>query len=171
MAKAKGLTLRDEKLLRLAANGKSLVEIAEETGLGPERIGVRIKEIIKSKDIWDDVEREKLLLHSLYDLKDRLERNFEAMVGDPKLLESYRKTLELLGNRLDTRNALNVKDIERVTEAQGRRMMKIIEGGYFRARAMLAAEYPEIDLKQIDATFNLGMEEEAARLEEEYDAS
>lgn len=171
MGQKKGLTLRDEKLLQLAANGKSLQEIGAETGMAPEKVGVRIKEIIKSKDIWDDIEREKLLMHSLYDLKDRLEKNFDALVGDPKLLDSYRKTLELLGNRLDTRNALNVKDIERVTEAQGRRMMKIIEGGYFRARAVLSNLYPDADLKQIDSAFNIGMEEEAALLEEMYDAS
>lgn len=171
MPSKKGLTLRDEKLLSLAANGKSPLEISEETGVAPEKVITRIKEIIKSKDLWDDIEREKLLMHSLYDLKDRLERNFDAMVGDPKLLESYRKTLELLGNRLDTRNALNAKDFERITEAQGRRMMKVIEGGYYRARAMLAQQYPQMDLKQIDAAFALGMEEEAARLEDEYDAS
>lgn len=171
MAKKNQLTLRDEKLLTLAANGRTPEEIAAEVNIGPEKVIVRIREIIKSRDIWSDIEREKLLMHSLYDLKDRLERNFDAMVGDPKLLESYRKTLELLGNRLDTRNELNAKDIERVTEAQARRMMKIIEGGYYRARAMLANAYPELDLKQIDAAFNLGMEEEAARLEDDFDVA
>lgn len=171
MATKKRLTLKDEKLLSLAANGKTLEEISIETGIAPEKAGIRIKEIIKSKDIWDDIEREKLLMHSLYDLKQRLEKNFDAMVGDPKLLESYRKTLELLGNRLDTRNALNAKDFERLTEAQGRHMMKIIEGGYWRARELLATAHPTLDLVAIDNAFTAGMEEEASRLEEVYDAS
>lgn len=166
MAKKNQLSLRDEKILGLAANGKSLEEIATETGLSPERAGVRIKEIIKSRDIWDDMEREKLLMHSLYDLKARLEKNFDALVGDSKLLESYRKTLELLGSRLDSRSELNARDIERVTEAQGKRMMAIVEAGYYRARAALAQAYPQVDLKELDSTFTLGMEEAAAELED-----
>ena len=77
------LTLKDHQLLQLAANGKSPIEIAEETGIAPEAVALRIRELLSSRDIWNDLEREKLLIHSIYELKTRLEKNIDTVVFDP----------------------------------------------------------------------------------------
>lgn len=160
------LTLMDSKLLRLAANGKSAVEIYEQTGVPPEEALLRIKDLIDSRDVWDDIQREKLLMHSIYDLKERLEENMDALVGDPKLLESYRRTLELLGQRIEARNRINEADLLKVSEAHGRKMIHIIELGYYKARAVLARDFPNVDLLAIDAVFSEGIEEAAQEFED-----
>lgn len=165
MARKGGLTLSDEKLLTLAANGRSAEEIGKELGMSPERALLRVRELLKSRDAWDDIEREKLLLHSIYDLKERLQRNIDVVVSDPKMLEGYRKTLELLGQTLERRSRINDDDIEKVTRTQGLLLMRLIEAGYSKARQLLAAEYPDVDVTLIDSAFAQGMDE--ARIEVE----
>lgn len=157
----------DRKMLTLAANGKSAVEIAEATGVSPEVAILRVKELIGSRNVWDNVERENLLLNSVYELKERLEKNFDAVMGDPKLLENYRKTLEMLGKQLEVRSQINEVDLMRVSEAHARKMVALINAGYYAARKRLALEYPDIDLSVIDEAFNDGMGDAVAELESE----
>ena len=57
------LTLADDRLLKLAANGKSPNEIAIETGMAPEKAVIRIREILNSRSLWSAAEQEQLLLH------------------------------------------------------------------------------------------------------------
>ena len=161
------LTLYDEKLLSLAANGRSANEISAETGESPEKIVLRIREILNSRDIWNELEREKLLMHSIYDLKEKLENRLEAVMGDPKLLKEYRSLLDLLGQRLDARTNIAQADLDRVSKAQGMKLVHIVELGYFKARAALAEQFPEADLTAIDAVMSAGLEEAAA----EFDAA
>ena len=160
------LTLADDRLLRLAANGKSPIEIASETGTAPEKVAVRIRELLNSRDIWSDVEKEKLLLHSIYDIKDRLESRIDAVVSDPKFLKEYRGMLELLGQRLSERTKLNQEDLDRITRVQGMKLVHIVELGYFKARAALEAQYPEVDLVELDKVMQAGLEEAALEFEE-----
>jgi len=159
------MTLQDRKVLTLAANGKSAEEIAEQTGIPAEKVILRVKELIGSRNVWDAMERENLLLHSIYELKEKLEDNIEAILGDPKLLESYRKTLELLGQRLESRSQLNEEDLLRISDAHARKMVTIINLGYYRARQALAEQYPEVDLLVIDGAFNEGMDQAALEIE------
>lgn len=161
------MTLMDRKMLTLAANGKSADEIAEETGLAPEKVILRVKELVNSRNVWDSVERENLLLHSIYELKAKLENNMNALIGDPKLLESYRKTLELLGSRLESRSQLNEADLLKISDAHARKMVTLIQSGYYHARSALQREYPEVDLTVIDSAFNSGMDLAVAELEAE----
>ena len=160
------LTLADDRLLRLAANGKSPVEISAETGTAPEKVALRIRELLNSRDLWSDIEREKLLLHSIYDIKDRLETRIDAVVGDPKLLKEYRGMLELLGTRLSERTKINQADLDRVSRAQGMKLVHIVELGYYKARAELARQYPDVDLQAIDEAMQHGLEEAALEFEE-----
>ena len=163
----KALTIRDETLLKLAANGASGQEIAEEVGMSPEAAILRIREIIQSRDVWDDVEREKLLLQSLYDLKGRMEKNLDNITGDPKMLDQYRKILESLGTQLDRRSRVNDDDLKKVTAAQAAVLGRIVERAYQGARKALAAEYPEIDLAVIDGAFRDGLQVAALEIEGE----
>lgn len=159
------LTLQDDRLLRLAANGKSPTEIAEETGIAPEKAILRIREILNSRDLWSDIEREKLLLHSIYDLKDRLEARIDNVINDPQLLKEYRGLLELLGDRLNERTRINQEDLDRVSKAQGMKLIHIVELGYYKARAALEAEHPEVELSTLDSAMQHGLEEAALEFE------
>lgn len=164
------VTLMDKKVLNLAANGKSAEEIAEQTGIAPETVILRVKELIGSRNVWDNVERENLLLNSIYELKEKLEDNFQAVMGDPKLLENYRKTLEMLGQRLEARSQINEADLMRVSEAHARKMISLINAGYYAARKRLSSEYPTVDLSMIDDAFNDGMGDAVLALEAEASA-
>lgn len=161
------MTLMDRKILTLAANGKSAEEISEDTGIAPEKVILRVKDLIGSRSVWDNTERENLLLHSIYELKAKLEGNMNALIGDPKLLESYRKTLELLGQRLEARSQLNEADLLKISDAHARKMVALIQAGYYHARAALSRDYPDVDLSVIDAAFNDGMDTAVAALEAE----
>lgn len=167
MATQGALSLLDEKLLDLAANGKSAQEIGKTTGMSPERALLRVREILASRDVWDDVEREKLLLHDLYTLKAKLGDNLENIITNPQQLDQYRKTLELLSATLEKRSRANNTDLEKVTMAQGRLLIRLIEAGYSAARKMLEAEYPEVDVKVIDSAFSIGMDDARVEIEAE----
>lgn len=163
--KEKGLTLSDRKMLEMASNGKTGEEIGAALGISGERAVLRIRDILKSRDVWDDVEREKLLLNSIYELKEKLEQKFDRLMEDPKNIEQYRKTLELLGQTLERRTQLNDSDLEKITAAQGLRLLQLIEAGYNRAKRLLAAEYPDVDLSIIDQAFIAGMDAERVQIE------
>lgn len=159
------LTLKDHQLLQLAANGKSPIEIAEETGIAPEAVALRIRELLSSRDIWNDLEREKLLIHSIYELKTRLEKNIDTVVFDPKLLKEYRGLLDLLGQRLEARTRITDADLEKVSKAQGLRLIHVVEIAYYKAREALIRAYPDVDLEVLDNAMNLGLQEAAMELE------
>ena len=161
----KKLTLRDEKILSLAANGLSGEEIAAEVGISPEAAVLRVREIISSRDVWDDVEREKLLLQDLYNLKSRLDKKLDDIITDPKMLDGYRKTLETLGQALERRSRVSNADLDKVTEAQARVLIQLVNAGYQAARRALVAEYPDVDVRVIDAKFSEGMENASLELE------
>lgn len=159
------LTLADDKLLKLAANGKSPNEIATETGMAPEKAVIRIREILNSRSLWSAAEQEQLLLHSIYDIKNRMEARIDAITGDPKLLKEYRGFLDLLGQRLSERTKINQADLDRVSRAQGMKLVHIVELAYYKARAELAQLYPNVDLRAIDAVMQNGLEEAALEFE------
>ena len=159
------LTLLDDRLLQLAANGKSANEISEELSISPEKAVLRIREILGSRDIWSDLEREKLLMHSIYGIKEKLESNINTVTWDDKLLKQYLTLLDLLGKRLEARTKINEADLEKVSRAQGLRLIKLVEMGYYKARGLLAEQYPEVDLVAIDAAMSDGLEEAALELE------
>lgn len=104
-------------------------------------------------------------MHSIYDLKEKLETRIEAVMGDSKLLKEYRGLLDLLGQRLDTRTNLVQADLDRVSKAQGMKLVHIVELGYYKAREALAEQYPNVDLLAVDAAMSAGLEEAAAEFE------
>lgn len=158
-----GLSLRDNKILEAAANGWSADQIAEKYDVTPEFALVRIKQILASEDVWDTVEREKLLLRSIYMLKENLESDYTGIVSDPKQADAYRKTLELLSSTLDRRAKSNRDDLDRVTAAQAKKIIDVVQAAWLHARQLLRDEYPDVDLALIDARFQQGLEIEAAK--------
>ena len=75
--------------------------------------------------------------------------------------------LELLGQRLEARSQLNEADLLKISDAHARKMVALIQAGYYHARAALSRDYPDVDLSVIDAAFNDGMDTAVAALEAE----
>lgn len=151
------LTLQDRRLLDLAANGLSPEEIENTTGVPGAEVVVRIRDILRSRDIWTDLERRQLLLHSAHKLKDKVEAFLQA--DDPKSVQAYLNTLKVVSDMLDKQGAISDDEIERVTRAQASKMLALIEAGYGHARQLLSEEYPNVDTSLIDAAFKEGMRE------------
>lgn len=153
------LALQDRRLIDLAANGLSPEEIEKQTGVPGAEVVVRIRDILRSRDIWTDLERRQLLLHSAHKLKDKVEKFLAA--DDPKSVQAYLNTLKVVSDMLDKQGAISDDEIERVTRAQAAKMILLIEAGYGRARELLAEEYPNVDTALLDAAFHEGLREAA----------
>lgn len=151
------LTLQDRRLLDLASNGLSPEEIENTTGVpGAEVVG-RVRGILRSRDIWTDLERRQLLLHAAHKLKDKVEAFLQA--DDPKSVQAYLSTLKMVSDMLDKQGAISDDEIERVTRAQAAKMILLIEAGYGHARNLLSEEYPNVDVALLDEAFKQGLRE------------
>ena len=75
---ATDLSPRDVALLQAAADGMSGNDMAKEFGIPAAKAILRVKELLRSYDIWTDIERRQLLMQEIYALKNKL----QAQNGD-----------------------------------------------------------------------------------------
>lgn len=161
------LALRDRRLLDGAANNMSGEELAQISGMPPAQAVTRVREILKSRDIFDEIEKKKLVLHSVYSLKAKIE-DYEAQVDikNPKAAEAYLKVLEALDKMLDKQGKVSEAEMAAAAKAQAGMMAVIITKGYMKARGWLQEEYGGlVKMDELDEIFELGMRE--AALEDE----
>jgi hypothetical protein len=152
-----GLPLQDRRLIDLAANGASPEEIENSLGIPAAEAVVRVREILRSRDVWDEVERRQLLLHSAHKLKAKIEEGLD--LDSPEAVRTYLATLKMVGEMLDKSGRLTEEELERVTQAQAQKMIQLIEAGYGHARRLLAEEFPHVDIDKVDAAFHEGLRE------------
>lgn len=168
---SKELELLDLRLLQAAANGYSPEEMSRKyPSVTPAEAAVRVKEMLASRDIWDEVEKQQLLLHSAYAVKEKMEAlldDLDLLDDVPKHIDVYVKLLKTMDGILEKRTKLTEAEMEQITRAHARAMMGMIEAGYQRARDLLAQEYPMVDLLEIDAAFNQGMKQASYAQEED----
>ena len=160
------LSLRDKALLNDAANGYSGDEMAAKYGIPAAQAVARVRELLGARDVWDDIERRKLLLHSVFQIKENLEAT-DIDVENPKALEAYLKLVKVLSDLMEKQGKISDAELETVTRAQAKVLLAIVEAGYQHARKLLVEEWGAIvDIKQIDAAFREGMAEQAAQIDE-----
>lgn len=155
------LTLRDKRLLDGAANNMSGEELAQISGMPAAQAIARVRELLKSRDVFDGIEKKKLVLHSVYKLKARIEE-YDATVdiNNPKAAEAYLKVLESISNMLDKQGRISEEEMEAAARAQARALAEIITKGYMKARAWLQEEYGGlVKFDELDAAFEVGMRE------------
>lgn len=167
-----GLTLRDDRLLRAAANGWSGEDMAAEYDITAAQAIVRVKDILASRDPWTQIEKKQLLLHSAYALKETIEAAIASVdVGSTdrsiKVVEAYIKLLKTVSEVLDKQSSITESELETITRSQARALMQLVVAGYNRARDLLAEEYPDVDLLILDEAFQVGMREATERDEDE----
>src|SRR6188768_2964945 len=152
------VSLRDKKLLELAANGATGLEMQEVTGMNAAAAVNRVKEILSvNRTAYDAYERRELAMLSLLRVKAQMER--EGLdTSNPKHVESFTK----LNTAIDKMSLNNEKvsddDLNKVTEAQARKLLQLIEMAYGYARTELKNEYGDfIDMAVIDKAFQEGL--------------
>ena len=69
---SKAVSVIDDILLKAAAGGKSGDEIEEITGIPAAQALNKVKELLASRDVWNEMEQRQLLLAELHELKESL---------------------------------------------------------------------------------------------------
>lgn len=162
------LALHDHALLTLAANNKSGVEMQEETGVPAAQAILRVRQLLSDKDVWTEEERKKLLLESLYSLKERIEGVIDH--ADPKSVGSYLATLKTIGDRLDAASQINEKALEKITRTQAMLLLSVFSVATDRAKEILSLTHPDALMDEIDAALRVGLLEAAQVVEVTYGA-
>lgn len=163
--KDKELALRDRKLLDAAANGWSGEEIEAKYGIPAATALVRIREILKSRDIFSDIEKKQLLLYSAYKLKEQIEDQ-GLELDNVKSVEAYLKVLRSLGDMLERQGKITEEELQAAARAQAVQMLGLIEAAYGRVRGWLAEEYPDVPIEIADARFHEALREVATEDDE-----
>lgn len=158
------LTPRDDALLKAAADGWSGQEIEEELGIPAAKAVLRIKELLKQNDFWTDIERRQLLMHELYRIKNKIQKQTENYIDD-KMGEVLLKTIKTIDEILDKTGKITDEQLMKVSQAQAGTMLQLIKAAFDRAKEVLSAEYPDIDVKVIEVAFNDALAEKAKEIE------
>jgi hypothetical protein len=157
------MSLRDKKLLELAANGATGLEMQDVTGMDAAAAVARVKEILSNnRTAYDAYERRELAMLSLLRVKAQMERE-GVDTNNPKHVESYTKLNTAIDKMSLNNEKVSDEDLNKVTEAQARKLLQLIEAAYGYARLALKEEYGEfIDLEILDSAFQEGLRKVSA---------
>lgn len=158
------LSPRDDALLKAAADGWSGQEIEDALGIPAAKAVLRIKELLKQNDFWTDIERRQLLMHELYRIKNKIQKQTENYIDD-KMGEVLLKTIKTIDEILDKTGKITDEQLMKVSQAQAGTMLQLIKAAFDRAKEVLSAEYPDVDVKVIEVAFNDALAEKAKEIE------
>ncbi len=139
---------RDKQLLDLAAGNATPNEMEAATGIPAAQAVTRVKTLLQSRDVWSELERRQLLLHDLYNLKNRL---IDEASDDKTAL----RAISLLSDSLDKQYALTKEEMEQVSEVHARKMLDMI-GSAFR---YMEDAFPELESDSLRDAFARGLEQ------------
>lgn len=155
-------SLRDQKLLEAAANGWSGEEMEAAYGMNAASAIIRVREILRSRNVFTDIERKQLLLQSALRLKEKIEKGALDLY-DPKSIDAYNKVLKTVNDMLDKQGRITDAEINAAAKAQAGLMIQLISKAYDRARDWLKEEYGAIvDVAELDERFQIALREAAA---------
>lgn len=150
----------DDTLLQMAANGKSGQEMASKTGLPAAKALLRVKEILRERDIWSEVERRQLLMDDLYRLKVKVqEQNADEDWMTDKQIIALSKVIRDIDEVMEKNGQINEELIGKASVATAAAMLRMIEAATNRAMEILSEEYPAIDKAVLQAAFQQGVQE------------
>jgi len=158
VAKEVDVSLRDKKLLEIASNGGTGHEMAEATGMEPAEAVLRVKDLLNvHRTAFDAYERRELAMGSLLRLKAQMERS-GIDDANPKHVESYAKLCTAIDKMSLNNEKMSDDDLNKVTEAQARKLLQLVETAYGYARTKLKDEYGDfIDTSVLDNAFQEGL--------------
>lgn len=154
------LSKMDEKLLSMAAAGKSGQEMATATGMPAAKALIRVKEMLRERDIWSEVERRQFLMDDLYRLKVKVQEQNEDVdwVTDKQAI-ALSKIIRDIDEVMEKQGRINEDLIAKVSMAQAAQMLRLLEAGMKRAKQILVTEHPDLDMREIEAAFQQGLQE------------
>lgn len=123
----------------------------------------RVGELLESRDVWTELQQRKLLLYSAYKLKEQIEVA-TVDVEDSSQINSFLAVLRTIGEMLDKQSGITDRELEVVTEAQSKAMLRLIDAAFGRARSILQDMYPTA-LEDVDSAFASGLQEAVLGIE------
>lgn len=156
-------SILDQRLLECAANNMSPEQIEAELDIDGASAVIRIRELLRSRDIWDELERKKLLLESLYNLKSNFEKAIDY--SDAKHIEAMTRLLTQLGDRLDAQMQFTDAQLDKVTTIQAQKLLQLFVLATERAKEILSESYPEGLMDDVDAALQSGLRDAAGMIE------
>jgi hypothetical protein len=160
------ISLLDDTLIHLAASGASGEEIELKTGIPAAQAIDHVKQLMKKRDIWTEVEQRQLLLFELNELKDSL-RLSAVQLNDPEAGRLMLKTLELIGKRLDSEKGKINDQVLRLSEFQQRILLKAMDAALDYAKKQLAERYPDVSRSDLEELVAEGLYRAKAQIENE----
>lgn len=142
----RGLGAMDRILLRGAASNKSAIELSALTGgvIKPAAALARVQEILESRTVYTEMQKELLWLDEVNELKDELKRqvlDHKALDHAPTLLNAFKLIQSsILNRKLDIGKAM--REIQR---AHAQIMLSAISLITERALHILEKNHPEIE--------------------------
>src|SRR5690606_26914922 len=105
----------------MARDGKTGQEMSVAIGLAAAKALLRVKEILRDRDIWTDVERRAMLMDDLHDLKGRVQEQLRDVTWlDDKQITALTKVIQTLDEALEKNGKIQEELVMHVTNEIGR---------------------------------------------------
>lgn len=156
------LSVHDETLVKLAAQGATPEELSLRTGMPAAQAVIRVKEILASKNVWTFIEQQQLLLEDIQRLKTEVFGYVNEAVANPDLLKAMVSILQLIGDRLDRVKALVDEEDEKQTKRQAKMIGEFFMSVWEPVRDKLAKKHTTKELQEIDELFYQSVEDTVA---------
>lgn len=156
------LSVHDETLIRLAAQGSTPEELSARTGMPAAQAVIRVKEILASKNVWTFIEQQQLLLEDIQRLKSEVFGFVNEAIANPDLLKAMISILQLIGDRLDRVKALVDEEDEKQTKKQAKMIGEFFMGVWEPVRERLSKQHTAAEIQEIDELFYKSVEDTVA---------
>lgn len=156
------LSVHDETLVRLAAQGSTPEELSARTGMPAAQAVIRVKEILASKNVWSFIEQQQLLLEDIQRLKTEVFGFVDQAIANPDLLKAMISILQLIGDRLDRVKSLVDEEDEKQTKKQAKMVGEFFMGVWEPVRQHLSKKHSPEEIDEIDELFYRSVEDTVA---------
>jgi DNA-binding CsgD family transcriptional regulator len=147
-----GLYIRDRAILDMATAGKTSAEIAAHMETNPSRVVTELSRLTDTLDWLSELQELKLAMRSLKGLVGSLKEVAEGG-RDDKQTKNYIDALRLLFERIDNRSEKVDADLDRVRNAQARKMVEIVEKSLYHSLGVLGERFPDLPNAEIEGQF------------------
>lgn len=151
-----GLSPLDERLLKLASQGKSAQEMATAVNMLPADALLRVREILSSRDIWSERERFLMYLDDLYSLKEVLNTEARA-TNNQQAYSNLIRALDQLGRTLKDVTSMSDRVADKITETQAKFLVGVVVSAFDYAKSRLAEEYPDVPWEVVNEKLREGL--------------
>ena len=151
------LSARDRRLLDGAASGLSANELAESVGLPAERCKLRIDELLSERDVYTEIQQRQLYMHELNTLKDQMKSQIDEYGLDTKSATVLLQVLRTIGEVVTQSEEVAAQQLKVITETQAWAMIQLFSAATERAKSILRADYPNVDVLVIEQAITEGL--------------